>query len=41
VIVGPDERSAGTVVLRPLRGDDGQTMVARAELIEHLEKVLS
>jgi histidyl-tRNA synthetase len=41
VIVGPDERSARTVVVRPLRGGDGQTVVARAELIEHLEKVLS
>jgi histidyl-tRNA synthetase len=41
VIIGPEERSAGTVVVRPLRGDDGQTVVTRAELIEHLEKVLS
>jgi histidyl-tRNA synthetase len=41
VIIGPDERSAGTVVVRPLRGGDGQSVVARAELIEHLEKVLS
>jgi histidyl-tRNA synthetase len=41
VIVGPDERAAGTVVVRPLRGGGEQTSVARSELLEHLEKVLS
>ena len=30
VIIGDDERAAGTVVVRPLRGGDGdQTVVAR------------
>ncbi len=40
VIVGPDERAAGTVVVRSLRGGDGQAVIARTELIEHLEKLL-
>jgi histidyl-tRNA synthetase len=41
VIIGPDERAAGTVVVRPLRGGGDQTVIARTELLEHLEKVLS
>ena len=36
IIVGPDELDAGTVVLRPLRGDGEQVTVARAELVDHL-----
>ena len=40
VIVGPDERAAGTVVVRPMRGGDGQAVVARPDLLEHLEKLL-
>ena len=41
VIIGPDEQAAGTVVVRPLRGGGDQTVIARRELLEHLEKVLS
>jgi histidyl-tRNA synthetase len=40
VIIGPDERAAGTVVVRPLRGGE-QAVIARAELLEHLEKAQS
>jgi histidyl-tRNA synthetase len=40
VIVGPDERAAGTVVVRPMGGGDGQAVVARTDLLEHLEKLL-
>ena len=41
VIVGDDERAAGTAVVRPLRGRaDEQTVVARADLLTHLEAVL-
>jgi histidyl-tRNA synthetase len=40
VIVGPDERAAGTVVVHPMRGGDGQAVIARPELLEHLEKQL-
>jgi histidyl-tRNA synthetase len=39
VIVGPDERAAGTVVVHPMGGGD-QLVVARTELLEHLEKLL-
>ena len=42
VIVGDDERAAGTVVVRPLRAStDEQTIVARADLVAHLESVLA
>jgi histidyl-tRNA synthetase len=42
VIVGDGERAAGTAVVRPLRVPDaGQTVVARTELLAHLDKVLS
>ncbi|MGH9272051.1 MAG: His/Gly/Thr/Pro-type tRNA ligase C-terminal domain-containing protein, partial [Ilumatobacteraceae bacterium] len=42
VIVGDDERAAGTAVVRPLRASqDGQTVVARADLVAHLESVLA
>ncbi len=40
VIVGPDERAAGTVVVHPMRGGDGQAVIARTALIDHLEKQL-
>jgi histidyl-tRNA synthetase len=40
LIVGPDERAAGTVVVRPLRGGD-EVVIPRRELLEHLEKLLS
>lgn len=41
VIVGDDERAAGTAVVRPLRGDGDQLVVPRPELLTHLEAVLS
>ncbi len=42
VIVGDDERAAGTAVVRPLRAStDEQTIVARADLLAHLESVLA
>jgi histidyl-tRNA synthetase len=41
VIVGPDERAAGTVVIHPMRGGEGQAAIARTELLEHVEKLLS
>jgi histidyl-tRNA synthetase len=40
VIVGDDELAAGTIVVRPLRGDGEQTVVARPDLLTHLEAVL-
>ncbi|MBI5089163.1 MAG: histidine--tRNA ligase [Actinobacteria bacterium] len=44
VIVGSNELADGTAVLRPLRGErtdgDGQSVVARTELIDHLKKAL-
>ena len=41
VIVGADELAAGTAVVRPLRDPDGeQLVVARTELVTHLEAVL-
>ena len=36
VIVGPDELDAGTVLLRPMRGDGQQTVVPRGRLVGHL-----
>jgi len=42
VIIGDDERAAGTAVVRPLReGDAGQTVVARSDLLTHLEAALT
>ena len=41
VIIGDDERAAGTAVVRPLRAGDAQSVVARADLLSHLEAVLS
>lgn len=43
VIVGDDERAAGTAVVRVLRDHEGdaQTIVARSDLLTHLEAVLS
>jgi histidyl-tRNA synthetase len=40
VIIGDDERAAGTAVVRPLRGDGEQHVVARPDLLTHLEAVL-
>jgi histidyl-tRNA synthetase len=36
VIIGSDEVDAGTVVVRSLRTDSGQTVVSRADLVAHL-----
>ena len=36
VIVGDDELTAGTVVVKPMRGDGAQVAIARSELIAHL-----
>jgi histidyl-tRNA synthetase len=41
VIIGDDERAAGTAVVRPLRAGDAQSVVARADLLSHLEAVLT
>jgi histidyl-tRNA synthetase len=41
VIIGDDERAAGTAVVRPLRGGGEQTVVARSDLLTHLEAVLT
>ena len=40
VIIGDDELAAGTAVVRPLRDGDAQTVVARTDLLSHLEAVL-
>ena len=40
VIIGPDELAAGTAMVRPLRGEEPQTVVARPDLLTHLEKLL-
>ena len=36
VIVGADELDAGTVLVKPLRGDGEQLTVKRGELVDHL-----
>jgi histidyl-tRNA synthetase len=41
VLVGSDELAAGTVTVRPLRGDGEQRAVPRNELTSHLRKLLS
>jgi histidyl-tRNA synthetase len=49
VIVGSNELADGTVVLRPLRAErdasgstgDGQSVIARTDLIDHLKKALA
>ena len=41
VIIGPDERDAGTVVVRPLRGGGEQAVVPRTQLLDHVQEVLS
>jgi histidyl-tRNA synthetase len=40
VIIGSDELAAGTAVVRPLRGEEPQTVVARTDLLTHVEKLL-
>jgi histidyl-tRNA synthetase len=41
VIIGDDERAAGTAVVRPLRAGDAQSVVPRADLLSHLEAALT
>jgi histidyl-tRNA synthetase len=38
LIVGEDELAAGTVVVKPMHGGDGQVAVARAEVVDHLRQ---
>jgi len=40
LIVGEDEVAAGTVTLRDLRGEGGQTAVDRVALVDHLRSLL-
>jgi histidyl-tRNA synthetase len=40
-IVGADEAAAGTVTVRPLRGDRSQTVVERAKLVPYIRELLS
>jgi histidyl-tRNA synthetase len=40
VIVGTDELDAGTVVVRALRTDEGQSSLPRTHLLDHLQKAL-
>ena len=40
VIIGEDERAAGTATVRDLRGEAGQAVLSRAELVEHLLHLL-
>jgi histidyl-tRNA synthetase len=41
LIVGSNELEAGTVVVRPLRGDDQQAAVDRATVVEHVGRLLT
>ena len=41
VIIGEDELAAGTATVRDLRGDAGQSALARADLVEHLQHLLA
>jgi histidyl-tRNA synthetase len=41
VIIGDDELAAGTAVVRPLRGDGDQIVVARTDLLTQLEAALT
>jgi len=38
VIVGDDELAAGTVVVKPMRGDGEQVSIGRSRLVDHLEQ---
>jgi histidyl-tRNA synthetase len=40
VIIGDDEAATGTVILRDLRGEQGQERLARTELLDRLHKLL-
>ena len=41
VIIGDDELAAGTATVRDLRGEAGQTALARIDLVEHLQHLLA
>jgi histidyl-tRNA synthetase len=41
IIIGSNELDAGTVVVRPLRGEDAQSSVPRTDLIDSVKKALS
>lgn len=41
LIVGTDEVAAGTVVVRPLRGDDRQQPVDRANVVPHVQQLVT
>jgi histidyl-tRNA synthetase len=41
VIIGEDELAAGTATVRDLRGEGGQTALARTDLVEHLRALLA
>ena len=41
VIIGSDERAEGTAVVRTLRGGGAQAVVARSQLLDHVQEVLS
>jgi histidyl-tRNA synthetase len=41
VIIGEDELAAGTATVRDLRGEAGQTALARTDLVEHLHHLLA
>jgi histidyl-tRNA synthetase len=41
LIIGTDEREAGIVTVRPLRGDGDQLAVPRDQIIDHVRKLLS
>ncbi|MGZ4759672.1 MAG: His/Gly/Thr/Pro-type tRNA ligase C-terminal domain-containing protein, partial [Acidimicrobiales bacterium] len=41
VIIGDDELAAGTATVRDLRGEAGQTALARTDLVEHIQHLLA
>ena len=41
LIVGEDEAAAGTVSVRPLRGEGGQAPAARAQVVDRVKQLLS
>jgi histidyl-tRNA synthetase len=40
LVVGPDEAERGVVAVKPLRGGDGQSEVARDKVIDHVRELL-
>ena len=41
VLIGPDEHQAGTLTVRSLRGQSGQTTIDAGDLVEHLRRVIA